>query len=86
MPKTYNGYVWSHWLEDGVPNRIKTIVLPDATWTGVFVTAPSPKPVGGFSFQTEGYLTTKPLAFYLALATIITTCFAAVKRRIAKKT
>jgi len=42
MPETYNGYVWSHWLEDGDPNRTKTITLPGTTWTGVFVFAVQP--------------------------------------------
>lgn len=44
MPETHNGYVWSHWLEDGDTNRVKTITLPGTTWTGVFV----PVPVGGY--------------------------------------
>jgi len=37
MPESHNGYVWSHWVEDGDPNRTKTITLPGTTWTGVFV-------------------------------------------------
>jgi len=45
MPHTHNGYVWSHWLEDGDPNRIKTILLEGTTWTAVY--EPAPKPVGG---------------------------------------
>jgi len=36
MPETYNGYVWSHWLEDGDTNRIKTILLQGTTWTAVY--------------------------------------------------
>ena len=43
MPETYNGYVWSHWLEDGDTNRIKTITLPGTTYTAVY-TLP---PIGG---------------------------------------
>ena len=27
MPETYDGYVWSRWLEDGDPNRIKTFTM-----------------------------------------------------------
>ena len=27
MPETHNGYVWSHWLEDGDPNRIKIVTM-----------------------------------------------------------
>jgi len=46
MPQTHNGYVWSHWLEDGDPNRIKTILLQGTTWTAVYEPAPHP-PVGG---------------------------------------
>jgi len=45
MPETHNGYVWSHWLEDGDTNRIKTILLQGTTWTAVY--EPAPKPVGG---------------------------------------
>jgi len=45
MPETHNGYVWSHWLEDGDTNRIKTILLQGTTWTAVY--KPAPKPVGG---------------------------------------
>jgi hypothetical protein len=47
MPETHAGYVWSHWLEDGDTNRIKTITLPGTTWTGVFITAPPLECVGG---------------------------------------
>jgi len=45
MPKTHNGYVWSHWLEDGDTNRIKTILLQGTTWTALY--EPAPPPVGG---------------------------------------
>ena len=46
MPDTYDGYVWSHWLEDADTNRKKTVTLDtDLTLTGVYATAP--KPVGG---------------------------------------
>jgi hypothetical protein len=41
MPEMYDGYVWSHWLEDGDANRTKTITLSQGTvWTGVFAPAP----------------------------------------------
>jgi hypothetical protein len=46
MPQTHNGYVWSHWLEDGDTNRIKTITLQGTTWTAVYAPTPPP-PVGG---------------------------------------
>jgi parallel beta-helix repeat protein len=49
MPETYDGYVWSHWLEDGDTNRIKLInIQADPIWTGVYAIAgPSTPPVGG---------------------------------------
>jgi parallel beta-helix repeat protein len=47
MPETYNGYNWSRWFEDGDMNRIKTIYLHGTTWTGVYVLAAPPPPVGG---------------------------------------
>jgi len=41
MPETHNGYVWSHWLEDGDTNRTKTIALnQNATWTAVYIAVP----------------------------------------------
>jgi len=46
MPETHDGYVWSHWQEDGDPNRIKAVTMDtNITLTGVY--APAPKPVGG---------------------------------------
>lgn len=37
MPETHDGYIWSHWLEDGDTSRTKTItLLGTTTWTGVF--------------------------------------------------
>jgi hypothetical protein len=44
MPKTHDGYVFSHWLEDGDPSRMKTVTMnTNITLTGVYAT----KPVGG---------------------------------------
>jgi len=43
MPEEYDGYVWSHWLEDGDTNRIKTIALPGTIYTAIYTTIP----VGG---------------------------------------
>jgi len=40
MPEIHGGYVWSHWLEDGDNNRIKTVTLPSTTWTAIYVPAP----------------------------------------------
>jgi len=46
MPETHNGYVWSHWLEDGDTNRMKTVTMDtNITLTGVFTYVPPP--VGG---------------------------------------
>jgi parallel beta-helix repeat protein len=54
MPETHNGYVWSHWLEDGGPNRTKTITLLGTTWTGVFVFAVQPHgPTAEFTATPE---------------------------------
>jgi len=37
MPDTHGGYTWSHWLEDGNVNRVKTITLLDQTmYTAVY--------------------------------------------------
>jgi len=47
MPEIHNGYVWSHWLEDGDTNRIKTITLPGTTWTAVYTSAPPPPSLVG---------------------------------------
>lgn len=38
MPETYHKYIWSHWLEDGDLNRIKTVTLPGSTYTAVYRT------------------------------------------------
>ena len=41
MRETHNGYVWSHWLEDGDTNRTKKITLPaGTTWTAVYIPTP----------------------------------------------
>jgi len=67
MPETYNGYIWSHWLEDGDPNRIKTITLPETTYTAVY-TEP---PIGGYSLPIKGHTAEKPLTLYLAIVAIL---------------
>jgi len=77
MPETYNGYVWSHWLEDGDQNGTKTVTLPGTTWTGVFVSIP----VGGYSVPIKGYIAEKPLTLCLALIGILTASFTIAKRR-----
>ena len=74
MPENYNGYTWSHWLEDGDTNRVKTITLPGTTWTGVYVSAgPPAPPVGGEWVPINKYELLAPwitLASLLAVATI----------------
>ena len=64
MPETHNGYVWSHWLEDGDPNRTKTITLPGTTWTGVFVFAVQPHgPEAKFEAIPDTALTGESIKF-----------------------
>jgi len=82
MPETHNGYVWSHWLEDGDTSRIKTITLPRTTYTAVY-TEP---PVGGYSLPIKGYTAEKPLTLYLALIAILAASFTMIKRKTHKRT
>ena len=47
VPETHDGYLWSHWLEDGDTDRIKTVTVDtDITLTAVY-TRPPPTSVGG---------------------------------------
>jgi hypothetical protein len=85
MPETCNGYVWSHWLEDGDNNKVKTIALSGTIWTGVFVTAPSPKPVGGYSILTQVPTTEKTSPLYLAIMAILTVAFTTVRCKTHKR-
>jgi parallel beta-helix repeat protein len=58
MPQTYNGYNWSHWVEDGDTNRIKTIYLHGTTWTGVYEWTKIVVPIkGGENATVEGNVT-----------------------------
>jgi len=44
MPGSHDGFGWSYWLEDGDPNRMKTVTMDtNITLTGVYAA----KPVGG---------------------------------------
>jgi len=85
MPQTHNGYVWSHWLEDGDPNRMKTVIIDtNITLTGVFTLAPPP-PVGGKAIPintivTEPKLYTSYIGLTLLLAVAVVTV-AYVKKR-----
>ncbi len=49
MPSAHGDYMWSHWLEDGDLNRVKTITLPGSTWTAVYEEIP----VGGTSIGIQ---------------------------------
>jgi len=67
MPETHDGYVWSHWLEDGDIDRVKTIILEaDPTWTGVYVLATLP--VGGVWVPVNNY---ELLAPWIGLASLM---------------
>jgi len=81
MPKTHKEYVWSHWLEDGDTNRIKTITLPGTTYTAVYIEPP----IGGYSFPIKEY-TTKPFTLYLAIVAILTASFTMIKRKTRRRT
>lgn len=67
MPDTFNGYVWSHWLEDGDTNRIRTITLPGSTYTAVYV---SPE-VGGHSVSINSELLSTWTTITLLLGFIV---------------
>jgi predicted secreted protein len=69
MPETYNGYVWSHWLEDGDTNRVKTLSLVGATTC----TALYSIPVGGTTISLES----GPSAYWTASVFTIAIAFAA---------
>jgi hypothetical protein len=43
-------------------------------------------PVGGYSFQIEGYIPTQPITPYLALIAILAICFTAIRRKTTRKT
>ncbi|UCG37343.1 MAG: hypothetical protein JSV64_03465 [Candidatus Bathyarchaeota archaeon] len=62
MPETYNGYVWSHWVEDGDTDRVRTFTLSRATtFTALYI-----MPVGGTTISLESGLPT-----YWTAATLI---------------
>jgi len=76
MPEAHGEYNWSHWLEDGDPNRIKTVELDtNATWTAIYEPPEPPPtpPIGGFSVPIESHFptwlaTTILLAFFFTSA------------------
>jgi predicted secreted protein len=64
MPETHNGYVWSHWLEDGDTNRVKTVALAATTTC----TAVYSIPVGGTTISVESGLSANWTAAILTIA------------------
>ena len=65
MPETYDGYVWSHWLEDADADRTKTITLPGTIWTGVYRRDTVPPSVTIISPQNITYATNSvPLTLF----------------------
>jgi len=56
MPKTHDGYVWFHWLEDGDPNRIKTVAMDtNITLTAVFTPDTTPPTISIVSPENKTY-------------------------------
>jgi len=67
MPETHETYVWSHWLEDGDTNRVKTITLPGSTYTAVYTV-----PVGGAAFSLEsGHLVSWTASTSLIVSAVV---------------
>lgn len=82
MPQTYNGYDWSHWLEDGDPSRVKTIYLHGTTWTGVYVqVSPPTPPVGGEWVPIDKLQLLPQLISLASLMTALTLSFVYVRRK-----
>jgi len=66
MSKTYDTYVWSHWLEDGDADRTKTITLPGTIWTGVYIQDTVPPSITIISPQNTTYATSSvPLTLFV---------------------
>jgi len=81
MPETYSGYNWSHWLEDGDTNRVKTFYLHGTTWTGVYVLAAPPPPVGGLWVPINKFELLAPWIGLASLITMVTISVVYVKHR-----
>lgn len=84
MPETHGEYNWLHWLEDGDPNRIKTIELDaNAAWTAIYrqpEPPPSP-PIGGLSISPES----ERLPSWLATTLLIVVCFLTSRNHLRRK-
>jgi len=68
MPETHDGHVWSHWLEDGDTNRIKTVTMDtDISLTAVFTQDTMPPTISMLSPENETYSASDvPLTFTLS--------------------
>ena len=77
MPETYNGYVWSYWLEDGDTNRIKTINLPGTIWTAVYEIGP----VGGATVSIDSKGLSSWIASTLLLVSIVVVSSVYIKHK-----
>ncbi len=65
MPETYDGYVWSHWLEDEDTNRFKTVTMDtNVTLTAVFALDTVPPTISIVSPENKTYAKAEvPLTF-----------------------
>lgn len=85
-------YLFDHWELDSVnvgsANPYTVIMDKDHTLKAVFspISPPPPKPVGGYSFQIEGYTTANPLTPYITLIAILTIGFITIRRKTTRKT
>jgi parallel beta-helix repeat protein len=82
-------YLFDHWELDSVnvgsANPYTVLMDKDHALKIVFSPIPPPKPVGGYSFQIEGYTTTQPITPYLTLIAILTIGFTTIRRKTKKK-
>jgi len=73
MPKEHDGYVWSHWFEDGDTDRTKTVALPRSTWTAVYVEPLTP--VGGTSISIKSeHLASWIASILLIISLVVASC------------
>ncbi len=71
MSETHDGYVWSHWLEDGDTNRIKTVTMDtDISLTAVFTQDTTPPTISIVSPENKTYpVEDVPLTFTVSEST-----------------
>lgn len=81
MPETYNGYVWSHWLEDVDTNRTKMVILPATTYTAVYTTTP----VGGTTVSIESRNLNSCITSIFIIVSIVSISCIYLGRRYAKE-